>query len=441
VSRRELQLVVAAGLLLSGVILVRIATATFVLGSPAAGWVQMYQFAFHPHAIAVAAIVWACCGLMARVSLRAVQRREWLVVGMWLAIGLLAEVVVRQLTPFSFEETFVSDGANGFYTAARASRPAELLADFDGLRRAFPADHAKFNMPGKVLLAHALARVSGRPDVQAWLVVVLSNLGGLLMYLFVRDFLDDRRTAVVALMLYLLVPSKLLFFPVFNTVTPVAVLACAWCWVRLLHSGDGRYAAALGACAYLAVFFEPTPSVMGLLFVVLTAYAAQRREIDWRSVGRRAAMTFAAFAVVYVVMVIVFRFNLLSALRDVGADAVAFNARVKRPYLPWIAQNLFDVAFGAGICQAVVFCWSVARAGGRLAALAVGTALVLLVTDLVGINRGEVVRLWIFVACFVQVPAAYLCARLNGGVALQIVLATTILQTAVATSMMGFAQP
>ena len=46
--------------------------------------------------------------------------------------------------------------------------------------------------------------------------------------------MDDRETALVSAILYMFVPSKLLFFPGLNTVTPVFVLACAWLWVRLL---------------------------------------------------------------------------------------------------------------------------------------------------------------------------------------------------------------
>jgi hypothetical protein len=65
----------------------------------------------------------------------------------------------------------------------------------------------------------------------------------------------------------------------------------------------------------------------------------------------------------------------------------------------------------------------------------------LLATDLLGINRGEVTRLWIFLACFFQIPAAYACARLNSRVALALVLGTTLLQTALGTAMIGFIVP
>jgi hypothetical protein len=62
----------------------------------------------------------------------------------------------------------------------------------------------------------------------------------------------------------------------------------------------------------------------------------------------------------------------------------------------------------------------------------------LIATDLIGINRGEVARLWIFLACFFQLPAAYVCARLRSDLALLVVLATSALQAALSTALIGF---
>jgi hypothetical protein len=58
--------------------------------------------------------------------------------------------------------------------------------------------------------------------------------------------------------------------------------------------------------------------------------------------------------------------------------------------------------------------------------------------SLSGINRGEVIRLWIFFACFFQIPAAYVCARLQSRAAFALVLVTTILHVALGAAMAGF---
>jgi hypothetical protein len=63
------------------------------------------------------------------------------------------------------------------------------------------------------------------------------------------------------------------------------------------------------------------------------------------------------------------------------------------------------------------------------------------VADAVGINRGEVIRLWIFLACFWQIPAAYVCRRLDSRMAFTIVLIITLLQDALGSSMLAFIEP
>jgi hypothetical protein len=73
--------------------------------------------------------------------------------------------------------------------------------------------------------------------------------------------------------------------------------------------------------------------------------------------------------------------------------------------------------------------------------LCLGSAAVLLATDAIGVNRGEVIRLWIFLGCFFQIPAAYVCARLDNRAALLLVLAVTILQATLGTAMIGFIVP
>jgi len=76
-----------------------------------------------------------------------------------------------------------------------------------------------------------------------------------------------------------------------------------------------------------------------------------------------------------------------------------------------------------------------------IVALSLGLGVVLLAIDLSGVNRGEVTRLWIFLACFFQIPAAYACARLQSRTAVMLILGPTLLQDVLATSMIAFVLP
>mgnify|MGYP003694756195 CR=1 FL=1 len=123
-------------------------------------------------------------------------------------------------------------------------------------------------------------RLSNRPRILAWLVVLLSNIGGLLMYGFVRDLFSDRRVALFSLVLYLLVPGKLYFFPLLNTVTPTVLLLSLWLSLRWIRTARYLYAAGTGAAVYGLLLFEPLPLVMGVVAAPL-ALSTLRRDGEW----------------------------------------------------------------------------------------------------------------------------------------------------------------
>lgn len=441
----------ALGSALSLVVSYRIATQSIVLGSGEGRWVYGYLQPFTARPPMVSLLVSLVgCALLGVPGIRA-ARREWWLVGAWLLVGLGLQAALRSLTPFSFERMFASDGANSFYSVSGHYYASTVLGDFDRVRAYWPL-HAQSNMPGKLMLVYALRNISRRPDVLAWLVVVVSNLGGVLLYVFVRDLFGDRRMALFSLVLYLFVPAKLFFFPLLNTVTPVIVLACACLVHRWLLTGGSAYAALAGVVLYGLVFYEPLPLVMGLSFAALAARAMWRGDITWRRFLAQSALVALAFAAMFAFVRAWFGFDLLGAARQIGAHAVEFNAAAGRPYSIWVRENLREFLFGVGICQVVLFAAALGdgfrRSNGLhgrltqpITVFCLGLLGVVLATDLIGVNRGEVIRLWIFLACFAQVPAAYVCARLESRAALAIVLVTTVLQGALGTAMIGFILP
>jgi hypothetical protein len=129
-----------------------------------------------------------------------------------------------------------------------------------------------------------------------------------------------------------------------------------------------------------------------------------------------------------------------------------FNDSAGRPYAIWLGANLWEFTFGFGFCQALVVVGALAygftkpegwseRLSQPLMSLTIGLLAVLAATDLIGINRGEVTRLWIFLAALFQIPTAYVCAKIAGPAALAVVLGVTALHTAVAASLIRFVVP
>jgi methylthioxylose transferase len=445
-SRRVVWCALLLASALSLLVAVCVARQSLIIGSRAGEWVYPYNAPFRLEALWIALLTTAIAAAL--LATESGVRAPSPLLLLWFVAGFVIQMLLRTLTPFTLAQMFASPGANSFYDVATHELASNVLRDFHALRAGWPI-HAQSNTPGKIMLVYAFRFVTERLNVMAWLVLAVSNLGVFLTYWFTKDLLKDTRTALWAALLYLIVPAKLLFFPLLNTVTPVIVLLCACLLQRWLISGRALFAALLGASLYGLVFWEPLPLVMGLLFAALLGKALLQATVTWRTCVVHGLLALAGFTATYAAIWLLFGFDLASALREIGAHATAFNRESGRPYGLWVKQNLFDFVFGIGICQAVLVIVALGdglfttgeRWRSPIVLLTVSLIAVLLVTDLLGVNRGEIVRLWIFLACFMQIPAAYVCARLDSRIAIGLVLGTTLLQDALGAAMIGFIVP
>jgi hypothetical protein len=449
-SERALWTWLAIGALASLFVSYEVSRQSVILGSRDGGWVYGYVEPFKARILGVSLLATAlCAGLVLWVT--PTGRSGRLAVVAWIGLAFALDALIRSQTPFTFEQIFNSEGANSFYSVTQRVGAASALRDFDRLRSTWPL-HAQSNMPGKLMLIYALRMISAQPGVVAWLVVGVSNLGAALMYLFVRELFADERTAIYSAALYLLAPAKLFFFPLLNTVTPVIVLACAVLLLVCLRTGRVVYAAALGVVLFVLAFFEPLPLVIGLLFALFVGRALWLGQITPLKLLSQLAVAMAACAAAYGTMRLLFGFNLVTAFAQIGEHARRFNEDEGRPYTIWVWGNLRDFFFGVGVCQAAVFCAACVdgfRNGDSwrealtrpITLLCIGAFAVLLAIDALGVNRGEVIRLWIFLTCLFQIPTAYVCARLDTPLALMLVMAVTVLQAAIGTAMIGFILP
>ena len=441
---------VIAGGILCAIACLLIAGQSLVLGSASAGWFYGYQQPFSLRFLAVfLAVAVPACALLFLPAPRP-GLHEWILVGLWLAFAACAQWLLRSIAPYTLESLFTSDGASSFYGFAQRQSWLDVLGHFGRVTRGAPL-HAQGNMPGKVTLVYAFQLVTTSPNGLAWLMVAASSLGGVLMYVFVKGLFQDRRTALFSAILYWFHPARLFFLPIMNTVTPVVVLACACLLVWWLRTGRTVAALLLGVALYALVFFEPLPLVVGLLFAALSWRAMASGEIAAQRFAVQAGLVLLAFIATSEAVYAASGFELLQALRLTAAHAVAFNLAAARPYGFWVLENPAEFFFGSGLCQSVVFAGVMgviigglsgdARLTRPIAALTVGLLAVLIAVDVIGINRGEVIRLWIFLGSLFQIPAAYACAKLPGRAAIATVLVCSALQATLGTAMIGFVVP
>jgi hypothetical protein len=124
-----------------------------------------------------------------------------------------------------------------------------------------------------------------------------------------------------------------------------------------------------------------------------------------------------------------------------------------------VVQNLKEFLLGAGVIPSFVVlltlgalardAWRAGRAAGPAAAagalvaspaaaLATSVCLCVCTVDLLGVNRGEVTRLWIFLAVFLQIVCAEAIVSRFGDATASLTLAAVCLQTVVTVTTVGF---
>jgi hypothetical protein len=127
------------------------------------------------------------------------------------------------------------------------------------------------------------------------------------------------------------------------------------------------------------------------------------------------------------------------------SDAHSFNA-TNRPYDVWAVANLIEFAISLGAASAVVLLGAFADREWRtlrspIPLFAATLAATVVIVDLLGLNRGEVTRLWIFLAAFAAIPIGARLATSRSMLPLTIVVAMLAIQASVATGMIAFVIP
>ena len=435
---------------LSLALCVLLVTRSVTIGSAEGGWIYGYTESSVLAPLVTAVLAIAAASALLVPTWRVGRRHEWPLLVAWIAVATVLHGLIRTIAPYSLESLFVSDTANSFHSVAQQYEPADLLRRFLRIRSQVPI-HAQSNMPGKVLLIHALQTVTPHTAALPWLLIGIANLGAVFMYIFVRRLFDDGRMALLAAALYLFTPARVWFFPLMNTITPVWLLASLSLLAAWLRSARVEWAVALGVALYVLAFFEPLPLATGLLFAALSVRAILTGQLTWERFALQAAAMIAAFVVTSEAVRAVTGFELIQAFRQIGRHAVEFNEVAARPYGVWLFANLREFTVAAGACALILSVGTVAsplprasearRPSDPIVAVSIGLLATLVTLDLLGVNRGEVVRLWIFLACLFQIPVAYACASIGDRLVATLVLAVTILHAAVGTAMVRFVIP
>jgi hypothetical protein len=232
----------------------------------------------------------------------------------------------------------------------------------------------------------------------AWLAVLLlpafASLVAIPAYLLARS-VYGRREAVLAATFSVTVPSLLLFSPGMDQCYPVLAATAAW----LAHGAGRRHSLLMaGLCGltlsvgfFFSLAFAVAALAAGLL--ALVGFVQSETKGSPRAVVGLAIAAVAGFLLPVLVLRVTVGYRSFAVWQVCLEANAEFNAASQRGYWTWLMLNPVEFAAFLGVPLACLLAW---RAFGKdsLPALAVVGLLVLV--DVLGLNRGEVARLWLF---------------------------------------------
>jgi hypothetical protein len=316
-------------------------------------------------------------------------------------------------------------------------------------------------MPGKILLFYIFRGLKVSPQTMGYLIVLLSNIGGVLTYLISKELSNNRLKAIYSLILYLFIPAKLLFFPIPNTITPIFMLLSFLLFLKSLNSFKKRYLILLGASLYLVVFFEPLVLITGIVFVAFLLKYYLEKKVSKIQIFKIVFFSIVSFLTIHIVMISLFKFNIIQSflLRLNFNESVAWNLQWNRRYDVWVFQNLVDFFVSLGVIQTTLFFIYLKNAISKALnfyrndetpnknflkyilepdfLIAFSSMITLLFIDVIGWFRGEVQRLLIFLMVFVQIIVSHFCASKLDKNSFYVMVFTTLLQTIITINMVN----
>jgi hypothetical protein len=410
----------------------------FIFGSKAGHWFYHYFEIANHIPVWIPIIILLLLGVFIFIGGNLIQYHEKLTLIGCLMVAITIQILIHQAYPIPLSKIVSSEGANSFYTTALQYSPIEILSQYQKLAPSFPL-HARSNMPGKILFIQLLSIFTESPQIIGYLIISISTLGGLLLYGICKRLFRDKTTALYSFVLYTLIPCKLFFFPLLNTVTPVFILSCMYLFLIYIDTKNNWLLILLGIALYIQFLFEPSPFITGFLFVGILLNAIGEKRFSMKQTLNVVLIPLLSFVGIYLLFLFAFSFDLNQAFQYVLKDAGKFNLGDERPYQIWIGENLKEFFFVAGLPVTMILIyftisifsqWRTMKKNPLYWSIEELFVLSLLLTFgillFLGINRGEVTRLWIYLAVFFQIPASFFMAKTVKSNALFYVLAVTL---------------
>lgn len=440
--------------MLSALMVFLVYSRNFVFGSEAGKWVYPYYDNVPSLPLWLPLAMMLLLGLPIFLGSKLIHTHVKTTLLVSFLAMVMIQILIQAIFPVSLAAIIQSDNLTTYYSQAGVYTPAEFLSHYTNLVDSLPG-HLETNMPGKLLLFQLMEIFTTSPVMIAYLIVVLSTLGAPLLYVICVSLFHDRLTGFYAFILYALIPSKQFFLPILNSVTPIFILLCLYLFLLYLERRKTIALVLLGIALYILILFEPSPLITGLIFLGILIFNFAQKKLLLPEIMRIVIVTVAAFSVTYLFFSLVFSFDLLQAVAYVMKHQSDFNSGVRPGYTIWLGENIkiFSYVVGLPITMIVIYRaaqiiaesnsiksfirnWSIEKTF-------LFSVLVTFLTLLLwGIVRGEITRIWIFMAVFFQIPVAYFMAKIvKRNILFFLVAGTLVAQSIITVHRVAFLRP
>jgi hypothetical protein len=277
----------------------------------------------------------------------------------------------------------------------------------------FLSIHSKVHPPGPGVMLWILSYVVGREALALSLATMaVGALAVVPLYAWVSD-MTNRRVALIAALIYALMPSIVLFTATSGDIlfTPVTITTLFLFW-RAIHRNSVRYACAAGIGYAFMSLLSFSLLVVGIFFGLVGLWRladASRRG----TVIKTALVMGAAMAATHGALWLWTGFNVIEifTMSKAQFDLDQVNLDLVTPrYAPWIYKFINPLCwfFYAGIPASLLFCWRLRRPSVETKPLFIIFALTLLTLNLLYLARGEGERSAMYIMPFIAAPAAHL---------------------------------
>jgi hypothetical protein len=229
--------------------------------------------------------------------------------------------------------------------------------------------------------------------------------------------LHSRRAGLLAAAFVALLPSVHCFSPGLDQTYIFCAALLGWLAVMAIGGRHWWAGALFGAWLALSLLFSlafiAVVAVVGLCAVVFAGRVLRTTERSLSDYWWPLGASVAGFVVVVLMFAIRWEMNLFGVWSRCLSANAQFNRMTQRPYLPALLSNALEYLIFMGVPLACLLVAGLSRAARRIrlstgaAMLILCFATVMIVLNLLGVNRGEVARLWMFTMPFCAVAGAW----------------------------------